>query len=109
MLVEGGGELYPMVMLSQLQTIMVAADRLSKFEEKPEDLVIWPNPSSRQLNNATIRRRFESALDIACGSGVTALTLAHHTKTVTATDINPRALIHRLQRAAERIGEHRPA
>jgi len=91
MLVESGAELHPLLMLSQLQTIIVASDRLLKYEENPEDLVIWPNPSSRQLNNAAIRKPFESALDICSGSGVIALTLAHHCKTVIATDLNPRA------------------
>jgi SAM-dependent methyltransferase len=91
MLVESGAQLHPKVMLSQIQTIIVASDRFLKYEENPEDLVIWPNPSSYQLNNAMIRKPFGSALDIGCGSGMLALTLAQHCKTVTATDVNSRA------------------
>jgi len=91
MLVKNGPELVPTVMLSQPQALLVASDRLVRYEDSPEDVVIWPNPTSFGVSNATIRGPFESALDLGCGSGVIALTLALHSKKVTATDVNPRA------------------
>ncbi len=84
-------DLQPTVLLSPLGTLMVAADPVLKWETDPDDLVVWPNPSTEQLFNYTIRKPVQSALDLGCGCGVQALGAAVHSESVVATDLNPRA------------------
>ncbi len=71
--------------------MLVASDPVLKWEDNPADLVIWPNPTTHQLFNFTVRKEFESALDLGCGCGVQALGAAPHCESVLATDLNPRA------------------
>ena len=54
--------------------------------------VLGISPASTSLAELTIRRPVASALDLGTGCGVQALHLAKHAATVTATDVNPRAL-----------------
>ena len=56
------------------------------------DHVLGISPASTSLAEMTIRRPIGSALDLGTGCGVQALHLAKHAATVTATDLNPRAL-----------------
>ncbi|MEU4675809.1 methyltransferase [Micromonospora sp. NPDC023737] len=48
--------------------------------------------ATQTLIGATIRRPVETALDLGTGSGVQALHLSTHARSVTATDVSPRAL-----------------
>ena len=91
MIRENADQLEPTVMLSPLGTMLVASDPVLKWEEGPADLVLWPNPTTRQLFNFTIRKPFGSALDLGCGCGVQALGAAPHSDSVVATDLNARA------------------
>ena len=53
--------------------------------------VVGIGPASRTLAGLTPRETVERAADIGSGSGVQALAMAGHARTVVATDINPRA------------------
>ncbi|TDC33981.1 methyltransferase domain-containing protein [Micromonospora sp. 15K316] len=48
--------------------------------------------ATQTLIGATIRRPVDTALDLGTGSGVQALHLSTHARSVTATDVSPRAL-----------------
>lgn len=91
MLSSAAGQLLPAVMLSPLGSILVASDPVLKWEDDPADLVLWPNPTTKQLLYFTIRKPFRAALDLGCGCGIQALAAASHCETVMATDLNPRA------------------
>ncbi len=91
MLAQNGDQIEPFVMMSPLGTMLIASDPVLKWEDDASDLVLWPNPTTEQLFNFTIRKLFTSALDFGCGSGVQALGLASHCEAVFATDVNPRA------------------
>jgi methylase of polypeptide subunit release factors len=56
------------------------------------DHVLGVGGASRTLAQLTPRAAVGSSLDIGTGCGVQALHLAHHSRTVVATDTNPRAL-----------------
>lgn len=88
---RSGDRLEPSVMLSPLGPLLVASDPVLKWEDDPSDLVLWPNPTTQQLFNLTIRKPFDSALDLGSGCGIQALGAAEHCKSVVATDLNPRA------------------
>lgn len=91
MLSRRGDELEPQVMLSPLGTMLIASDPVLRWEANPEDLVLWPNPTTEQLFHFTVRKPFASALDFGAGCGVQALGAAEHSDAVVATDLNPRA------------------
>jgi methylase of polypeptide subunit release factors len=56
------------------------------------DHVLGVGGSSMTLIGATIRRPVDTALDLGTGSGVQALHLSTHTRSITATDVSQRAL-----------------
>jgi hypothetical protein len=56
------------------------------------DFVLPVGPASQQLARLAVRKPIEAAFDMGCGAGVLALLASRHTRTVLATDINPRAL-----------------
>ncbi|ROT33336.1 methyltransferase domain-containing protein [Micromonospora sp. HM5-17] len=58
----------------------------------PPDHVLGIGGASTTLLGATIRRPVATALDLGTGSGVQALHLTEHARSVTATDISDRAL-----------------
>ncbi len=58
----------------------------------PHNQVMYIGTDSRWLVHATVRREFESALDLCTGSGIHAILAARHTKRVIAVDINQRAV-----------------
>jgi SAM-dependent methyltransferase len=92
MLRQNGDQLETTVMMSPLDTMLIASDPVLKWEESPDDLVLWPNPTTQQLFNFTIRKPVRSTLDLGCGCGVLALGAAFHSESVVATDLNPRAV-----------------
>lgn len=58
----------------------------------PSDHVLGIGGATTTLVGATIRRPVGSALDLGTGSGVQALHLAEHARSVTATDVSDRSL-----------------
>ena len=56
------------------------------------DWVLGVSPASTTLAQLTVRRPVRRALDLGTGCGVQALHLARHAASVTATDLNPRAI-----------------
>ncbi|GAA1824562.1 methyltransferase [Microlunatus capsulatus] len=56
------------------------------------DFVLGVSSASTTLAQLTVRRPVERALDLGTGCGVQSLHLARHAGSVTATDLNPRAL-----------------
>jgi len=56
------------------------------------ELVLGVGGASTTLANITVRRPARRVLDLGTGSGVQALHAARHAASVTATDVNPRAL-----------------
>jgi hypothetical protein len=61
-------------------------------EDPPADVVLGPNAPAERLLRYSVRRKVGSSLDMCCGGGIHALTLAGHSDTVVASDLNPRAL-----------------
>ncbi|MDT0445405.1 DUF7059 domain-containing protein [Streptomyces johnsoniae] len=60
--------------------------------EPGRDVVLGPGGASATLAGLTARRPVGRALDLGTGSGVQALHATTHARSVTATDVNPRAL-----------------
>ncbi len=56
------------------------------------DFVLGLSSASSTLAQLTVRRPVASALDLGTGCSVQTLHLATHAQTITATDVNPRAL-----------------
>ncbi len=56
------------------------------------DFVLGVSSASTTLAQLTVRRPVDRALDLGTGCGVQTLHLARHAASVTATDLNPRAL-----------------
>jgi len=61
------------------------------YKDTPYDQVMYIGLDSRWLAHATVRKDFNSALDLCTGSGIHAVLAATHTKRVVAVDINQRA------------------
>ncbi len=91
LLVRDGNLLAPAVTLTPCEQGVFAADTAARMEAQAADLVVWPNPTSLLLDQFTMRRPVESALDLGAGCGIQAVLAARHSRQVTATDLNPRA------------------
>jgi predicted RNA methylase len=91
MLLRDGEMLSPAVMLTPCEQYLFAADSAAHLESHPQDLVIWPNPTSRLLYRFTMHRPCRATLDLGTGCGIQAVFCADHSLQVTATDLNPRA------------------
>jgi SAM-dependent methyltransferase len=79
----------PLAILPLGPSLMVC-DRLDTLDE--EDLVAWPDDSSHHLATAIPAGRRESWLDLGCGSGFAQLARPQLARTLTAVDLNPRAV-----------------
>jgi SAM-dependent methyltransferase len=80
------------VMLTPCGEFFFAADPAARRESPgAADLVLWPNPTSRLLQNLTIRRPAGATLDLGSGTGMQGILAASFSRQVTTTDLNPRA------------------
>ena len=87
-----GENLRPTAMLLPVDEFIVAADHPSAMERQASDLVLWPNPTSKFLSRFAIRRRSRATLDLGTGSGILSLVASDFSDSVTATDLNVRAI-----------------
>jgi 2-polyprenyl-3-methyl-5-hydroxy-6-metoxy-1,4-benzoquinol methylase len=86
-----GGGVTATVKLVPHGDLLIASDRDAGGPTAPE-WVAGVHPPSATLAKLTVRRRVERALDVGTGNGIQALLASRHARTVTATDVNPRAL-----------------
>jgi Methyltransferase small domain len=74
----------------------VVADLTPGLDGRPRrmaaDHVLGVSPASVSLAQLAVRDRVDRALDLGTGSGVQSLHLSTHARSVTATDVNDRAL-----------------
>ena len=91
-LIEVDGELLTaQAMLLPMADFVVASDHPSAFESRQSELVLWPNPTSKFMNQFALRRHSSATLDLGTGSGILSLFAADHSDVVIATDLSPRA------------------
>ena len=84
--------LSPSVMLTPCDEYMFAADCAARMRSAhADDLVLWPNPTTRLLQNFSTRRHAASMLDLGAGCGILGIIAASHCDRVVCTDLNPRA------------------
>jgi predicted RNA methylase len=89
---QDGQWLIAEAMLVTFDGFLIACDHTSKMDAADSEYVLWPNPTSQLLSRFTVRRPSETTLDLGTGNGILALCAASHSHTVTATDLNPRAM-----------------
>ncbi len=86
-----GGEIVPQAMLTPTEGWVIAADPVHRMHpEAPPDLILWPNQSTRVLQNFALRERCGTLLDFGAGCGVVAVLASPFSERVIATDLNPR-------------------
>ena len=92
LLQTNGEDLKPVAMLLPVDDFIVAADHPSAMERHDSDLVLWPNPTSKFLSRFAVRRQSRATLDLGAGSGILSLAASTFSDSVTATDLNERAV-----------------
>lgn len=94
------GEVRPLIAISPYRDLVVAHDHGRRVSDRQPAFVTSVNSSSSLMDWLTIRRPVSSALDLGSGCGVQALLAARHAETVTAVDVNPRAVEYTALNAA---------
>jgi len=90
---DRAGQVDPRVQIWPVNGLLLAVDLPWRRSTAPEaDFVVPPGPLTLQLAHAMIRQPCQRVLDLGTGSGALALSAASFAETVTATDMNPRAL-----------------
>ncbi len=90
---DRAGQVDPRVQIWPVNSLLLAVDLPWRRSIAPEvDFVVPPGPVTLQLAHAMIRRPCQRMLDLGTGSGALALLATSFAETVTATDLNPRAL-----------------
>ena len=85
-------QLQASVMLTPLDNHWFVADPLDRIKSaEANDFVLWANPTTRILNQVSIRRHMKSILDLGAGCGVLSVLAAANGDRIVATDLNPRA------------------
>lgn len=80
-------------MIIPYEDLLVATDPALLLESGEDPgVVLAINPTTMLLERFMIRQPVRSTLDFGTGCGIIALLAARHSATVTATDINPRAV-----------------
>ncbi|MDX6408121.1 MAG: hypothetical protein QOE13_1192 [Gaiellaceae bacterium] len=91
-LAEVGDLVIPRARILPIGKVFLASDGFSRDGDDPADYVATYTPTARVLDSLTPRPRIDRALDVGTGSGIHALLAAQHSRTVIATDVNPRAI-----------------
>ncbi len=92
LLKQGNGGICSRVRVTPVEEDLVAADFPRRQIEHPDDFVMGVGPATRQLDALTPRLKSGRALEVGCGIAWLGARLARAGATVTASDINPRAL-----------------
>ncbi len=86
-----GDQIVPQVMLTPTEGWVIAADPVHRMQpEAAPDLILWPNQSTRVLQNFALREPCGTLLDFGAGCGVVAVMASPFSDRVIATDLNPR-------------------
>jgi methylase of polypeptide subunit release factors len=93
-LAEVGDLVIPRARILPIGKVFLASDGFSRDGDDPADYVATYTPTARVLDSLTPRPRIDRALDVGTGSGIHALLAAQHSRTVIATDVNPRAIAY---------------
>ncbi|MFN7993059.1 MAG: methyltransferase [Bryobacteraceae bacterium] len=91
MVLRDGESITAAITLTPSDPYWIAADTAAKIESQDPDLIVWPNPTTKLLDQFAIRQPVQKTLDLGAGCGVQAVLAAAHSGQVTATDLNPRA------------------
>ncbi len=87
-----GGEVVPQVMLTPCDDFVFTADSAARMRAGDSgDLVLWPNITTRLLQLFSAGTPSGDVLDLGAGCGILGILAAPRSRTVTATDLNPRA------------------
>lgn len=90
---DSEGQVDPRIQIWPVNGLLLAVDLPWRRATAPAaDFVVPPGPLTLQLAHAMIRRPCERVLDLGTGSGALALLAAPFAASVTATDMNQRAL-----------------
>ena len=84
------GRYFPNFNLQVQRGAFIFSDLL-KYASSP-GFVLPVGPASLSLARMAVRKPVDSSLDMGCGNGIQSIMMAGHSRHVTATDINPRAL-----------------
>ena len=87
-----GDRLRPNCSLSDFGDLLVAFDTRARIEDCGPDVVFGPNPTTQLLAKASMVCPGDNVLDLCTGCGSLALVAALKAATVTASDVNQRAL-----------------
>lgn len=110
LIVADGGSVASPFLLNVLGDLYVLCDDLTHGDEA----VMGVSNTTSDLCRAVLSdRAIDRALDLGCGAGAAALSLARRTKVVVASDINPRAivfttvntLLNRIDNVDARVGD----
>ncbi|MBK9169577.1 MAG: class I SAM-dependent methyltransferase [Bryobacterales bacterium] len=93
LLERNGGSCVSTAMIAPYENHLVVTDHAARVEAgDAPDVVLGLNRTTFLLDRFALRDPVHAALDLGCGNGVIALTLAGHATRVAATDVNPRAI-----------------
>ena len=80
------------VLMTPCEDFLFAADAVSRMQsEQAADVVLWPNPTTRLLQQFSIRRPCRDTLDLGTGCGIQGVLAAAYSDRVCSTDLNRRA------------------
>ena len=92
MLAREGGQISSTVMLIPCDDFLFAADPAEHIRSGgAENTVLWPNPTTRLLQQFSVRTPCQAMLDLGTGCGIQGILAAGYSRHVVATDLNPRA------------------
>ncbi len=86
------GMLAPRAMLLHIDGFLVASDHPVGIENKQNEMVLWPNPTSKFLAKFAVKQHSRATLDLGTGSGILSLNASSFSDSVVATDLNARAV-----------------
>lgn len=89
---QEGDRLTANVLMTPCDDYLFVADTASRMQsEHSADVVLWPNPTTRLLQQFAIHTPCRNTLDLGTGCGIIGILAASYSECVCATDLNPRA------------------